>query len=320
MARDEGPGDAPTFRSGMAARLAGLPVGTLRVWERRYQVGGAQAAAAGHRRYSREDVARLGLLKQLVDAGHPIGTIAALDREALERLRAPATAASPSAAAPVRVVLVGEDLAAIAAALREATSGVEVVATCGDASAAAGALAGIRADMVVASLPTVGDGAASLVDALCETVGARGALVAYRFASQGRLESLRDRGHVVVRAPLEPARLRAYAASLPARARELSWPVAQLHPMRFDERTLARVALASTTVACECPHHLVELLLDLGAFERYSAECANRSPADAALHRDLQRVASTARAMLEDALARVAAADGLDLEALRSAT
>ena len=38
------------FRSGMAARLAGLPVATLRVWERRYGLGGARTTGAGHRR------------------------------------------------------------------------------------------------------------------------------------------------------------------------------------------------------------------------------------------------------------------------------
>ena len=64
---------------------------------------------------------------------------------------------------------------------------------------------------------------------------------------------------------------------------------------------------------CECPQHLVEILLSLGTFERYSAECANRGPADAVLHRYLQRVAGSARVLFEDALVRVARAEGLAL-------
>ena len=117
-----------------------------------------------------------------------------------------------------------------------------------------------------------------------------------------------------MRAPLGIDQLESLAAGLPAGERSPKWPEPQLHPVRFDERTLARLARAATTLACECPHHLVELVLDLGAFERYSAECAHRSPRDARLHRELQRITSTARAMMEDALARVAEEDGLALE------
>jgi len=67
----------------------------------------------------------------------------------------------------------------------------------------------------------------------------------------------------------------------------------------------------NTTVACECPKHLAELLIQLGQFEAYSAECASRDAQDAALHRHLQRVSGQARLLLEDALARVAEAEGL---------
>lgn len=82
---------------------------------------------------------------------------------------------------------------------------------------------------------------------------------------------------------------------------------------RFDDQALARLARALTTLHCECPHHVVDLLASLGAFERYSAECANRSPADAALHRYLERVAGSARVLFEDALVRIARAEGLSL-------
>jgi hypothetical protein len=84
-------------------------------------------------------------------------------------------------------------------------------------------------------------------------------------------------------------------------------------PRRFDDRSLAQIAQASTALYCECPRHVVELLLTLGTFERYSAECVNRSPADAALHRYLERVAGTARALFEDALVLVARSEGLML-------
>ena len=46
---------------------------------------------------------------------------------------------------------------------------------------------------------------------------------------------------------------------------------------------LADIAGLSSTVACECPRHVAELLMQLSHFEAYSAECVARSPEDAAL-------------------------------------
>jgi len=73
------------------------------------------------------------------------------------------------------------------------------------------------------------------------------------------------------------------------------------------------LAVVSSTVQCECPRHLAELLQAIQAFERYSGECGSRNAADAALHVRLQTRAGHARALLEDALLEVALAEGLPL-------
>ena len=78
---------AGTYRSGVAARLAGIPVETLRVWERRYRVVGPRVSPRGQRLYSSEEIGRLKLIKQLVDMGHPIGAIATLSTDALDAMR-----------------------------------------------------------------------------------------------------------------------------------------------------------------------------------------------------------------------------------------
>jgi DNA-binding transcriptional MerR regulator len=297
------------FRSGMAARMAGIRVATLRVWERRYSLGGVQSGAAGHRRYTRADVARLALLKRLVDSGHSIGDIAGLPVESLQQLLSPVPLEREQRTAeqrPMRVAFTGEALSVLAEEAREGSPSLEVVGVCGDTAQAAQEFAGVKADLLVVSVPTLGDSALALV-------GARGAVVAYRFGTEALIETMRGRGHAAVRAPLDLAQLESIATALPVGERVPKWPEPQLHPVRFDEATLARLGRAATSIACECPHHLVELVLDLGAFERYSAECAHRSPRDARLHRELQRITSTARAMMEDALARVAEEDGLPL-------
>jgi hypothetical protein len=78
---------------------------------------------------------------------------------------------------------------------------------------------------------------------------------------------------------------------------------------------LAEFAGQSSTMACECPRHVAELLVQLSHFEAYSAQCASRGAADAELHAHLGRVAAASRARFEDALEQVALHEGLLLPA-----
>jgi len=121
----------PTYRSGTAARLAGIPVETLRVWERRYGVVGPGLSPRGHRLYATEDVSRLALIKQLVDLGNPIGSIATLPLASLRQMRDAADAALHVARVgpegwpqALRVALVGEALAELGRAAGRAEVGV----------------------------------------------------------------------------------------------------------------------------------------------------------------------------------------------------
>jgi hypothetical protein len=86
-------------------------------------------------------------------------------------------------------------------------------------------------------------------------------------------------------------------------------------PSRFDDQALAVLAAASSSVYCECPRHLCDILLMINSFERYSLQCASRTPADALLHEQLGIAAGSARVLLEAALEQLARADGLPLPA-----
>jgi len=316
----------PSYRTGVAARLAGLPVETLRVWERRYSVVGPKLGPRGHRLYSADDVSRLALIKQLVDLGSPIGVLSGMPTAALHQMRAAAGAASRGATAQaqrppqtVKVALVGEAFAGQAGRDVAALPGLELVARCADMSDAAKALRSISADALVIELATLQADTVARVDALTRAVGARRAIVAYRFGPASVLSSLRAAGHAVARAPLELEALDRLCRDTvapeltPTPARAPLWPPDAVPARRFDDLALARLARATTKLYCECPHHVAELLLSLGSFERYSRECANRSADDAQLHRHLERVAGTARALFEDALVRLAQAEGIGL-------
>lgn len=67
----------------VAERETGVGKDTLRVWERRYGFPQPVRDARGDRLYPREQIARLRLMKRLMDSGHRPGRIAAATEEEL---------------------------------------------------------------------------------------------------------------------------------------------------------------------------------------------------------------------------------------------
>lgn len=315
---------APAYRSGAVARLTGIPVETLRVWERRYNVVGPRQSATGQRQYAPEEVTRLTVIKRLVDSGYAIGSIAALDFGQLQAmlqqaahapLQAPHSAAASVEAATgqVRVAVVGEALAL--RIQRHPLPHLQVVAASRSAARAPDDLRGVQADTLLIELPSLQRDTPQSIRTLARQLGAQRIVVEYGFASRQLELDLRALGCHLVRAPLNIDDLGAHLGALhPGPEAGGTTPPALTHPSpprRFDGKALAEVRMTSVALNCECPHHIADLLVQLGNFETYSAECESRSPADAALHRYLAQVTGTARAMMEHALERVAAAEGI---------
>lgn len=337
----------PTFRSGAVARLAGMPVSTLRIWEQRYQAVAPTTTSSGHRLYSTADVERVALLRQLTGHGHAIGSLAGLSMEQLRdvALTLPTADAQPGAAvprrtAPMRIIVVGQAMARRlkrTAVLRHWSRPPQVVGvfdSLADAAQAAARRNGAPVDLLLWQ-------AASLqVSALPELQAAqagwepRTVAVAYRFAGAVARDGFVGSGAIVVRDPPDDEALGSWMGSMESailesaddRIRQTNkagsgvWPQGapgladrSLPARRFDDDTLTEFAGLSSSVGCECPSHVAELLMQLASFESYSADCAHRSPADAELHAYLQHVAGTARVLFEAALERVAVAEGWTL-------
>ncbi len=310
------------LRSGTAARLAGLPVTTLRVWERRYQVVAAPKTATGQRLYSPLDVQRLTLLKQLTDRGHAIGTIAGLLLAELQGLNAssPPLQAAAAPGPAWRLAVVGR-----AVAQKLVAAGAAPWVVYDDLDAAEEQMrvqtqthlpnpASAAADVLLAHLPSLHPGQAERTLRLAAQQQVGSLLVVYAFGSEAVAESLRAAGALVRREPCSGRELLRLLAS--ARTPAATATATGLQPptaRRFSEETLASLAEQASSVACECPRHLAELVLQLSQFERYSAECDVHSPADAALHRHLAGLAGAARAMFEQTLQRVVVDEGLSV-------
>ncbi|RYY56285.1 MAG: MerR family transcriptional regulator, partial [Comamonadaceae bacterium] len=288
---------------------------TLRVWERRYGVVAGKKTATGQREYSQHDVARLRLLRQLTLTGHAIGSIATLDLAALQSLRdgLPGASDDRAPARTVHAVVVGRR----AAHALEAVAGCSVRAVHNDLDLAAAAPPPDHAvDLLLVRLASLQPATVDRVLALAASMRAGAIAVIYAFGTDASADALRDAGVAVFREPLGSSLAR-WLHSVKGRPAEAAatvqpetsvWPVA---PPRFSDEALARFANLPPPVACECLRHLVEIVTQLGAFERYSQDCTSAGPADAALHRQLARTSGAARMMFEQALQRVVEADGL---------
>ncbi len=303
----------PAYRIGAVSRMTGIPTPTIRMWERRYGVVEPGRSPRGGRLYSKADVSRLALVRRAVESGHAVGSVARLpDDQIRARLQADFSATAADAG-PCRVAILGPQLALRLRRGEAALKGVEIVAELRDRDAARKKLAPNPPDVLVVDQPTVHARDVPLLHALQQQTGARHLLVVYGFASAAVLERL-ARGPVhTLRAPLDAAQLqRACLACLklpPLAARAhsaLEQLLYQPLPQRqFDEQALARISTLDSVVKCECPRHLSDLLLSLGTFERYSAECESAGDRDAALHALLHATAAQARSLLEQALAHV---------------
>ncbi len=316
-----------------------MPVATLRIWEQRYQAVRPNTAASGHRLYSPADVERATLLRRLTAQGHAIGLLASLETEQMrEMMRAPevpqANWVQAHLQSSIKIVVVGQSLASRVQRLfylQPFGLKVQLVGVF-DSLAASAKAAGQpdepTADILILQAGSLQTGVHKELIEAQNAWRATSAAVFYRFSSAAARAELTDAGVEVLSEPSDDKSLRQWLATLqkndargrkPADVRHSTPPVPvglieqPVSPPLFDDAALTQFAGLSTTVACECPSHLAELLLQVSSFEKYSSECANRSAADTRLHAYLQHVAGSARMLFEKALEQVAIAEGLPL-------
>jgi DNA-binding transcriptional MerR regulator len=314
---------ASGYRIGTVSRMTGISPDTLRIWERRYDVVTPQRSAGGGRLYSSEDVARLKLIGRLVDKGDAISVVAGLSQEELERrIEETHTEVQTSPLdVPFRLVVIGELLTAKMRAAEDALVSVDLVACFDSPQAFLVNANSVDADILLVELPSLqSETAVQIVDWLAR-INAAHVVVIYRFAAQQALQQLPRSRCSSLRAPVDADTVQRHCLAVLGRhqspsSEEVGFEVDQgrpVPPRQYSDEELARLAGISSTIKCECPRHLAELVASLSAFESYSAECESRNLEDAELHAYLSATTSQARHLFEVALSRVIEAEGIEL-------
>lgn len=322
----------PFFRSGETARIAGMPVATLRIWEQRYNAVQPSTRESGHRLYAAADVERVTLLRRLTQQGQSIGLLAPLSTEQLRALLLGREGAGSADSVdphpiPTRIVVVGQPLAARLRrfARRNPQSRllqlVAVFDSLREALKAERSSGEARVDLLLWQAGTLQPGAVNELLSAQDAWAADQAAVVYRFSSAGVRSELVAAGAEVLQEPADDEELGRWLANMarhsavPTPDRGGAASVFDREPAapKFSELGLTEFASLSSSMACECPGHVAQLLLQISSFETYSGECLNRNEADAQLHAYLRGVAGAARTLFEAALERVALAEGLPL-------
>jgi hypothetical protein len=167
---------------------------------------------------------------------------------------------------------------------------------------------GPSADALIATTTSLHEDVVSQLASAAQALNAHAVAVIYGFGTAEAVELARLSGFELFRSTegqTNSASIISKLAQAVVKARQVNDAERRLWlrtQRRFDEATLASLSGLSTTVKCECPRHLSELIMQLSAFERYSDECVSRSPADALLHRHLGDAANRAAELLETAL------------------
>lgn len=190
----------------------------------------------------------------------------------------------------------------------------------------------IEADLVVIECTTVFPETVNIIKEKTRAVGASMAIVIYHYTQQtARGMMARARLLTPLRAPItnEDLKYVCEADLAMATIRNSSLEMMEYNdeesseealesnkvPIRkYDDAVLNRLAKISTSIDCECPHHMAALLKSLNAFEEYCKMCESRNEEDIVLHSLLHTKTAQARSIMENALTVLADVENIDLE------
>jgi len=327
------------YRIGAVAKLTGLTVHNLRVWEKRHNAVETLRTESGRRVYTAAAVARLVLLKRCVDQGLMISSVAAMNDQELQetlsemgaRQGLVGSALQPAHSAP-RICLVGNHiLPALETRIRDYLNQLKSGDQCApqvlerhqDLASFLAPQQTDYYDLVMLDVPSLSAVQAQELGAMVKQINAGSIALFYCFARQQDISYLRTLGLKTLKAPLQREDVYGLlAAALGSSSGSVTMappPSAKVVHLRqaparqFSDQALQRAATMASSIDCECPQHLAQLISSLVAFETYSSQCQQRDAASADLHRHIHLRTAEARQIMEALLQSVLEQEGIDL-------
>lgn len=335
------------YRIGAVAKMTGVSVATLRVWQTRHRVVEPSMSEGGQRLYTDQEVKKLALIKGLNLAGHSMGSIASLSVDQLQALvfkhhqlsSSPAQRVSNEMSAQVsdpiewpgaigkKLCVAGVGLFARINTLRHSFTLAQInlelqqehdlaqlLKKLGDNAS----LTNGETSCYLIKINSTDANSLRDLKALREFLPKASIAVLYHYALAHELQGMRALGMEVKRETLSGEEMLDWLKNLLLKEPQAITQSTKINspPQRmFSNEALAHLSQIGNNVLCECPQHLAQILEQLTSFELYSLHCLSLSSKDEALHKSLHRVAFTCRALFEQSLLQVVQHEGLDMTA-----
>lgn len=304
----------PLYGIGTVARLTGLKPDTLRVWERRYGLGASHKSETGRRQYTQSDLEHLQLVSALVSSGSRIGEIANNERKTLEMLLRSRSKPSDKTLPDPKpsVVFLGEGLCDWLDDHQGCLANVDArLARFALAEASDEPFEDLESvDCLVVECATLSSKHLSRLQALRERLKAQKLLVTYQMCNDRWLAELEDKDIQAVQFPPDTAYLafeigQCVAEKLTRQGESDLGELVSVKARQFSEDELSAARRLKSTLDCECPRHISDLIRALAHFEEYSASCSVENWQDAAVHACIFAYTGQARWLMEKALSAV---------------
>ena len=315
------------FRIGSVSRLTSIPTDTLRIWERRYGVVSPERSKSGTRFYSHSDITRLALIKQLVEQGNAISTVANLTELELKKRiglnqNINNSSQEKDTTLPCKVIVCGDALPLFIQNKQDELQGLEIVASFKNPFEAESELGKLDADILLMEFPAFQDQDIGPVQTILKRYPNLHPILVYGFATRATLELLNKLHISTIRAPIDAYRLKSecqkalngrYLASVES---DVTVDVESIPSRRFTQQQLMNLANQQqpNSVKCECPKHHADILYSLYAFEDYNIGCQTSNDEDVLLHRYIYDCTIRARYMMEQSLTRLIETDNLNID------
>ena len=315
------------YKIGAVSKITGIGTETLRAWERRYSAVVPGRSESGDRIYSRDDLTKLFLLKNLVDSGNSIGTIANLSISELKNKWENSSQLSGLAYDPgqspnslkiaknqsCRVLLLGEDFPLRVLDGMADFDGIELIGHEDSLQDWKRNHPGTLVHVAIIETPTINEQTRKYVADLLKESGIWHVVVLYGFGSQQEINQLQCPQVSAIRASIDVYELARLcmdrtggdSKNIVALENATVYLEDSIPTRRYSSKQLDSLARVTSSIQCECPKHISDLIKNLVAFEIYSAECENKNDDDMRLHAYLHATTAQARAILEDALTHI---------------
>lgn len=304
----------PLYGIGTVSRLTGIKPDTLRIWERRYQLGASYKSASGRRQYTQSDLEHLQLVAALVDTGTRIGEIASSERRTLEMLLRARRGGSKHCLPDPKpnILFVGKALCSWLDEHQGCLVNTNALLAPRAASTLDPAeLAGRGGiDGIVLEYGSFGRAALEALKSIAGALGTSNVLVLHQCSNANWLSQLEQHGFSAAEFPPDPAFLAFHLTRSAAERTAQSGTgslgeLVQGKPRLFKESEICAMQQLEGALDSECRKRLADLVRALTDFEEHSSSCTVETWADASLHACVYAYAGQARWLMEKALGLV---------------